>query len=105
MRILMEPTKDAATTEFEVGKTPVMQPCIPVTLLLIGGTIDVYGGTNEITIKFADDSGATRNWRQLVSGASRVVLDSDNNFVVIDFPGLFRLDKGRTTANIGVAIA
>ena len=102
MRTLIAKTAAAATAEFEVFVNPNSQPCAPVTLYVTGGAV---AGGQAIAINYADDSGASRAWRQLKKGNVDVVLNPENNFVVIDFPGIFQVSKGAAAGDLGVDLA
>ncbi len=102
MRIIMEKTAAATSAVIEVGKMATEMPRLPVTLFVVGGAVAT---SKAIAIKYADDTGSTRAWLQLKKGGDNVVLDEDNNFVVIDFPGIFQISKPDDGGDVGVAIA
>ena len=102
MRILIPKTSDAATTVVEIGKNQNEQPCLPVTFFVVGGDV---ADTKAVSIKYADDTGSTRAWKQLEKGGTELVLDPDTNYVVIDFPGTFQIAKPADAGEIGIAIA
>lgn len=91
-------TEAANSTGVELGRYNNFITHIPATFFGWG-----FSGEDDATIQFSVDGGTT--WNNLVIGGETVTLDSDNNARSIYGPGHYRVSKGVTTGEVGVAIS
>ena len=98
MKTLMAKAAGAATAEFKVGKLPVDQPCVPVTLFLVG----TVASGKAVTVEY-NSEGTT--WVQCKVNGDGIQLDANTNILSLYGPGTYRVSRAADAGTVGVLIA
>lgn len=101
-KVLLAPTVDAATAEFDaithrIEFNSVDGKADRAVTLFVSGDI---GAAEDLVIEYKDGA----NWRQCTVNGTDLALNEDNTLLAIYAPGVFRVNKPVTADPVGVLI-